>query len=165
MNQDDCIELARENGAMEPMRPDEKIVVFSGSVVFPSAFAFAAFCQALADKVREEDAALRQQQGGAVAGGKSCPFCNGPVDEDGWLDGSGNRGPECMSCGATAPSMEVWNTRPAPSAVPDGWQLVPKEPTDEMMRAHDECLMRGVPRGRNIIYDAMLAAAPEPEPK
>ncbi|WP_374347711.1 hypothetical protein [Chitinimonas sp.] len=49
-----------------------------------------------------------------------------------------------------------------PSAVPDGWQLVPIEPTPDMMDAHDKLLMRGVPRGYNLIYAAMLAAAPAP---
>lgn len=42
-----------------------------------------------------------------------CPFCGGQVDPDGWLDGNGKRGPECDECGATAESMDVWNSRAA----------------------------------------------------
>lgn len=41
----------------------------------------------------------------------NCPFCGGGVDPSGWLDGNGNRGPECEMCGATAPDMETWNKR------------------------------------------------------
>lgn len=43
-----------------------------------------------------------------------CPFCGaGPddIDPTGWLDGAGNRGPECLSCGATARSLQAWNRR------------------------------------------------------
>jgi len=42
---------------------------------------------------------------------KLCPFCGGIVDPEGWLDGEGNRGPECEWCGATAPTIEIWNKR------------------------------------------------------
>lgn len=46
-----------------------------------------------------------------------CPFCGAteesedPVDRNGWLDDKGNEGPECLSCGATAKTIEAWNTR------------------------------------------------------
>lgn len=40
-----------------------------------------------------------------------CPFCGGDVDPDGWLNGNGERGPECETCGATAPSLKRWNIR------------------------------------------------------
>lgn len=46
-----------------------------------------------------------------------------------------------------------------PAPIPEGWQLVPVEPTEAMMNVHDSLLMQGVTRGRNIIYKAMLAAA------
>jgi hypothetical protein len=47
---------------------------------------------------------------------KKCPFCNGEVDPDGWLGNEGKtRGPECSDCGATAASIDDWNTR-APQA-------------------------------------------------
>ena len=39
-----------------------------------------------------------------------CPFCAGRVDPEGWLRGDGTRGPECESCGATAPTLSVWNS-------------------------------------------------------
>lgn len=42
-----------------------------------------------------------------------CPFCGGEVDPTGWLRGDGTRGPECNDCGATARSMEAWQTRTA----------------------------------------------------
>ncbi|MCG8907317.1 hypothetical protein [Pseudomonas sp. DP-17] len=51
-----------------------------------------------------------------------CPFCGGEVDPTGWLRGDGVRGPECDGCGATAPSMEVWEQRAAlaqPSPAPE----------------------------------------------
>ncbi|WP_296267377.1 hypothetical protein [Pseudomonas sp. UBA6562] len=38
-----------------------------------------------------------------------CPFCDGRVDPEGWLRGDGARGPECESCGATAPNLALWN--------------------------------------------------------
>ncbi len=38
------------------------------------------------------------------------PFCAGRVDPEGWLRGDGTRGPECESCGATAPTLSVWNS-------------------------------------------------------
>lgn len=39
-----------------------------------------------------------------------CPFCGGQVDPEGWLRGDGVRGPECDSCGATAPTLGEWNS-------------------------------------------------------
>ncbi|MBG5844281.1 hypothetical protein IPC1343_14735 [Pseudomonas aeruginosa] len=47
-----------------------------------------------------------------------CPFCGGEVDPTGWLRGDGTRGPECNYCGATARSMEAWQTRAALSHAP-----------------------------------------------
>lgn len=43
---------------------------------------------------------------------KPCPFCGGKVDPTGWLTGYGETGPECEECGATAPTLEIWNNRP-----------------------------------------------------
>lgn len=45
------------------------------------------------------------------------------------------------------------------STIPEGWQLVPKEPTDEMFNAAWGA------KNPYIAYQAMLAAAPEPENK
>ncbi|AMG57711.1 hypothetical protein [Pantoea vagans] len=44
--------------------------------------------------------------------------------------------------------------------VPDGWQLVPVEPTEEMINAGDQ-FMDGLSRLGDA-YDAMVAAAPNP---
>ena len=44
--------------------------------------------------------------------------------------------------------------------VPDGWQLVPEEPTLEMVRAATHS---AVGFGTRAAYQAMLAAAPKPE--
>jgi hypothetical protein len=50
---------------------------------------------------------------------------------------------------------------PAADHVPDGWKLVPVEPTEEMIAAGDQ-FMDGLSRLGDA-YDAMLAAAPEVE--
>lgn len=57
-------------------------------------------------------------------------------------------------------------TRPAPAVsltemVPEGWKLVPVEPTEEMIAAGDQ-FMDGLSRLGDA-YEAMLAAAPEVE--
>lgn len=59
----------------------------------------------------------------------ACPFCGGEVDPTGWLRGDGARGPECEGCGATAPSMEVWEQRAC---------LVPEEVRSLLSRAQCE---------------------------
>lgn len=45
----------------------------------------------------------------------------------------------------------------APVAVPDGWQMVPVEPTEEMAKAYMVVSMKSWPQR----YAAMLAAAPQ----
>ncbi|HHJ1578114.1 TPA: hypothetical protein ACQGTZ_000201 [Pseudomonas aeruginosa] len=52
-----------------------------------------------------------------------CPFCGGEVGPTGWLRGDGTRGPECNYCGATARSMEAWQTRAA-LAQPEGAPVI-----------------------------------------
>ncbi len=47
-----------------------------------------------------------------------CPFCGGDVDPNGWLNSNGERGPECETCGATAPSLQRWNIR-LPASAPE----------------------------------------------
>lgn len=45
---------------------------------------------------------------------------------------------------------------------PDGWVMVPVEPTEEMLA--ELCLVKGwTARALNARYQAMLAAAPKPE--
>ncbi len=54
----------------------------------------------------------------------------------------------------------------AVASIPDGWQLVPKEPTEAMVRASWDCAgvtspISGQRRYIAIAYHAMLEAAPE----
>lgn len=68
--------------------------------------------------------------------------------------------------GALALGQTLYTAPPAPAVslaelVPDGWQLVPVEPTEEMIAAGDQ-FMDGLSR-LGSAYDAMLAAAPEVE--
>lgn len=75
---------------------------------------------------------------------KSCPFCGGSCDPKGWLRNDGVRGPECEDCGASAPNVARWNTRPLPVGVgggsvplsqPPGWRADFNEPlTQEQLR-------------------------------
>ncbi len=56
------------------------------------------------------------------------------------------------------PGMEPLYLHPTP--IPEGWQLVPKEPTVNMLTALLTTYVdEGIPYG----YEAMLAAAPKPE--
>ncbi len=42
----------------------------------------------------------------------NCPFCGtDDVDPTGVLNGDETRSPECMGCGATAPTLATWNCR------------------------------------------------------
>jgi len=63
-----------------------------------------------------------------------------------------------------APQWEIWQAAlaaqpPAVAAIPEGWKLVPIEPTDEMCNA--EALDVGKKTARST-WAAMLAAAPQP---
>ena len=66
-----------------------------------------------------------------------CPTCQGWTDEYG----------------------DPVTPTPAP-VVPEGWQLVPKEPTIEMI---DEAMKRGATFGVHARWRAMLSAAPSPD--
>lgn len=61
---------------------------------------------------------------------------------------------------AQTPGVQKWY-EPIRYEVPEGWQLVPVEPTEEMLDA-GYFTNHGANRG---IYRAMLAAAPKPEAK
>lgn len=58
-----------------------------------------------------------------------------------------------------------------PAGVPDGWKLVPVEPTDDMLEAYQEamCGLRNMTSVDDnelvILWSAMLAAAPQPDNK
>jgi hypothetical protein len=54
---------------------------------------------------------------------------------------------------------------PEPAAVPDGWKLVPVEPSSEMLRCGDDAYFCINPTTTKLIYKTMLAAAPTPEGK
>lgn len=45
---------------------------------------------------------------------KPCPFCGGKCDPKGWMNLDAEQGPECETCGATAGSVEAWNSRKEP---------------------------------------------------
>lgn len=45
---------------------------------------------------------------------RPCPFCGGEVDPRGWASADLSYGPACSACGATAPSMRTWDSRPGP---------------------------------------------------
>lgn len=101
-----------------------------------------------------------------------CPFCGGEAElfeceetdnEGGWVVG-------CKSCMASTRVhfangddprpivVDLWNTR----AVPDGFVLVPVEPTEEMeLSGHKYSTMAGLlPMAKcRLIYKAMIAAA------
>src|SRR5690606_16778235 len=106
---------------------------------------------------------------------KNCPFCGGEAE---LLKGApGLYSAEnhlyhakCQSCGASAydhgrdGAIAAWNRR-TPPAVPEGWVLVPKDPTEEMHDAARDWSAKkyGKPIGTDAsdgCYRAMLAAAP-----
>lgn len=76
--------------------------------------------------------------------------------------------------GQVSPWLKHWNgdpyykawkplyTHPAP-ATPEGWQLVPKEPTAQMVEAGYSFVSDGGIGYPEDIYPAMLQAAPKPE--
>lgn len=60
---------------------------------------------------------------------------------------------------AQTPGVQKWYE---PITVPEGWQLVPVEPTPDMQRAGCQIPLSKAAR-HNVVYKAMLAAAPKPE--
>jgi hypothetical protein len=75
--------------------------------------------------------------------------------------GSGEAVSQCPNClGTTKPSKldPEWRGRcECKGAVPEGWQLVPVEPT------HGMCQQCDSPRTAQAYYRAMLSAAPQPK--
>ncbi len=50
-----------------------------------------------------------------------CPFCGShDVDEELWVSTYEESGPGCDNCGATARTVESWNTR----HTPEGWLML-----------------------------------------
>ena len=65
----------------------------------------------------------------------------------------------------TQDDWEVWQAgRASMPAIPPGWQLVPIEPTEEMLDDDKEAQRFGSPsyRAALLVYRAMLKAAPTP---
>jgi len=104
---------------------------------------------------------------GASAELLPCPFCKSEVSNSGKLMHE-------IDCYIMRPSEAAWNRRaaqPAAPVVPEGYVLVPKEPTNEQWRAGiDEWnSVHGTPAGEdelpNTLYRAMIAAAPQVVPQ
>jgi hypothetical protein len=79
----------------------------------------------------------------------------------------GHKEAHCGRCMRPAPSLETLLARLNQRAVPEGWQLVPKELTEKMERAvidaeiafNDENgFFEQIPLGWGPVYKAMLAA-------
>lgn len=64
---------------------------------------------------------------------KPCPFCGGKVDPTGWMCVDGAQGPECEGCGATAPSMEIWQAA-RQQAVQSGYVMVPVDLLEQALK-------------------------------
>ena len=119
-----------------------------------------------------------------------CPFCGGEALPTAHLTYNWFA-PVCGRCNARGPSVKIerdsdpqemrnlmnqadenWNHRASPASVPEGWKLVPVEPTEEMVNAFKsadltELRRYGVTISRLLVrftqnYRAMLAAAPNP---
>ncbi|EPT8927673.1 hypothetical protein ACVS99_004086 [Cronobacter malonaticus] len=107
--------------------------------------------------------ALRKEREKVVNGG--CEKCggNGSVEID-----HGEMGIEHMQCpNCVAKPMAETDTTPqqfeslaGKAVVPDGWRLVPIDPTKDMLRAGQSVV--GFWLNTIKCYEAMLAAAPEP---
>lgn len=98
-----------------------------------------------------------------------CPFCGGPVDEDGWLAESGERGPECEDCGATACSIEDWNSRYSPSVPPDAELDLLVEclailSTDDASSYADEQKIKLLRSAKDAIQSLRALHAKDPQP-
>ena len=104
----------------------------------------------------------------------SCPFCGGEALPTAHLTYNWFA-PVCGRCNARGPSVKIerdsdpqemrnlmnqadenWNHRASPASAPEGWKIVPVEPTGEMVDAGIRSL------GTADKFRAMLAAAPTP---
>lgn len=76
---------------------------------------------------------------------KACPFCGSAnVDPEGWAatdqtGGNYRTGPCCDDCGASADSVERWNTRAQPTPQDQG--SIPDEITETAIRSRAKALI------------------------
>ncbi|MCM6991767.1 hypothetical protein [Enterobacter roggenkampii] len=75
---------------------------------------------------------------------------------------SSRAGNDTSTIDKALPEGTTFYTVPPAPVVPNGWMMVPVEPTEEMLA--ELCLVKGwTARALNARYQAMLAAAPKPE--
>ena len=107
-----------------------------------------------------------------------CPFCGGAghVVEDYGYEGRAPLlyRPQCKVCGGglggfskRPEAIAAWNRRTAPASPPDGWVLVPREPTPEMIDRAVAFMLQvklggdyGWSAYARDVYGRMLSAAP-----
>lgn len=112
---------------------------------------------------RETEWAFRAWQAARAQGGEpSCLTCG----DIGWIGGPtysdpGESGVECPDCNSLDRQFDTHSQ----SAVPDGWQLVPVDPTESMVDAGASCNGSTPSAYREAIrtYREMLNAAPKPQ--
>lgn len=95
---------------------------------------------------------------------KPCPFCGSE-----YIELHGGMHPKCNECGCEQSrvigrkSVAVWNTR----HIPEGYALVPLEPTREMVEALRDVISvtsrGGVLRAGIALKASIAAAQPQPE--
>lgn len=102
-----------------------------------------------------------------------CPFCGGePVKTLRKYNPFAKCvTPECISTKLPLikldhqPDIDEWNRRAAQPSAPDGWKLVPMEPTREMVLAGKRTIKGADTTFEGILtaaaYSSMLAAAPK----
>lgn len=103
---------------------------------------------------------------------RPCPFCGGEAERIDFGPGAGeNEGGSCIACRRCQASGPVefgfkenfianWNRRAAVRAAPEGYVLVPAEPTEEMKRAGTAHASNPYGLARDV-WAAMLAARPQ----
>lgn len=96
----------------------------------------------------------------------TCPFCASKnIDPEGWMscepDGSDKKtGPACDDCGASASSIEQWNTRLAAAPCPDRHMQIFKL-LFENLDLSDETKMELSERGNlHAVAAAILVTSP-----
>jgi hypothetical protein len=100
------------------------------------------------------DAAPTGEQAGEVVVRKPCELCFGRGERT--ADGSNGRRVRCKDCEGTGQISR--HTQPRPVGVPDGWKIVPIEPTPEMLKACDT-VIQGY--GAKLTWGRMVSAVPE----